>query len=96
MTGSGNFPPGRALKEPVRLNAAQREALCRKTADEWNASVPIGTKVRYWPILPPIASAPSVETTTRSEAWELGSGHPVVKIAGKAGGVHLSHLEVLP
>ena len=66
------------------------------TATAWNASVPIGTKVRYWPILPPIPSAPPVDAATRSEAWELGSGHPVVKITGKAGGVHLDHLEVLP
>lgn len=65
------------------------------TADEWNATHPIGTRVRYWPILPPIPSAPAVETVTRSEAWVLGSGHPVVSVAGKTGGVSLDHLEIL-
>lgn len=37
-----------------------------------------------------------VDTTTRSEAWMLGDGSVVVLIEGKAGGVHLSHVEVLP
>lgn len=44
---------------------------------------------------PPIGGVPPVDTTTRSEAWALGDGSVVVLIEGKAGGVHLSHVEVL-
>lgn len=39
---------------------------------------------------------PPVDTTTRSEAWAIGDGSVVVLIAGKSGGVCLSHVEVLP
>ena len=52
--------------------------------------------VRYWPICPPIDGVPPVDTTTRSEAWTLGDGSVVVLVDGKSGGVHLSHIEVLP
>ena len=67
------------------------------SAAKWNAANRIGTKVRYWSLLPICeGDPPPIETVTRSEAWELGSGHPVVLISGRSGGVHLSHLEVLP
>jgi hypothetical protein len=65
-------------------------------AEDWNAVYPVGTKVRYWPILPPIPSVPPLDTVTRSEAWMLGHGAAVVSIVGKTGGVLLSHLEILP
>jgi len=57
---------------------------------------PVGTRVRYWPIYPPIESVPPVDTVTRSEAWALGDGSVVVCVDGQAGGVHLSHIEVIP
>ena len=47
-------------------------------------------------IYPPIDGVPPVDTTTRSEAWTLGDGSVVVLVDGKSGGVHLSHIEVLP
>jgi hypothetical protein len=65
------------------------------TADSWNASHPIGTHVRYWPVLPPVDSILPKDTITRSEAWALGDGSVVVKVIGIAGGVALSHVEVL-
>lgn len=59
-------------------------------ADDWNARYPVGTRVRYFPI----AGEPAYEETcTRSKAWQLGSGHSVVKVEGRAGGVSLRHLE---
>lgn len=59
------------------------------SAAEWNESCPPGTPVRYWPV----AGKPNVcETHTRSEAWELGHGEPVVKVVGWSGGVALSHI----
>ncbi len=47
------------------------------------------------PIYPPSEGFPPEDTTTRSEAWTLGDGSVVVLVSGKAGGVHLSHIEVL-
>lgn len=63
------------------------------TAAQWNAKHPIGTPVRYWPRLARIALTTPVDTRTRSEAWELGDGSPVVLCEGRSGGLSLSHLE---
>ncbi len=65
------------------------------TVEAWNAQCPVGTQVRYYPVLPQPAGIPAVETTTRSEAWTIGSGHGLVLLTGKSGGVSLLHLEVL-
>ena len=66
------------------------------TAETWNAAHSVGTRVRYWPVLPPIDSAPPIETQTRTPAWTLGDGTAVVSVSGKAGGVALTHIEVMP
>lgn len=61
------------------------------TADEWNKYLYEGIGVKYYPV----AGRPDFRRTfTRSEAWVLGHGSPVVKIAGQAGGVSLDHLEI--
>ncbi len=78
-----------------RRNARRMHLSGAHTADSWNAAHPIGTTVRYWPVYPPIDSIPPQDTTTRSEAWELGDGSVVVKVVGIAGGVRLTHVEVL-
>ena len=62
------------------------------TAADWNARVPVGTPVRYTPI---IGGAEYRDTRTRSEAWALKSGHGLVLIEGTAGGVALEALQVL-
>ena len=62
------------------------------TTQEWNTLHSIGTKVKYYPVK---KRSDYRETTTRSEAWELGDGTPVVLIKGQAGGVSLAHLEVI-
>ncbi len=61
-------------------------------AERFNAAWPVGTPVRYWPIL---GDGDYEETRTRSVAWHLGSGHTVVKVEGRAGGVSLEHIAVL-
>lgn len=69
-------------------------------ADQWNSNHGIGTPVRYWPLkkngrfVVAGDSTKPVDTETRSEAWELGDGTPVVAIKGKSGGVALDHLEL--
>lgn len=60
-------------------------------ADQWNEMYPVGTLVQYQPIKDEQFEAP---VKTRSEAWTLGSGHPIVKIEGRTGGVHIGHLRV--
>lgn len=61
------------------------------TAAEFNARVPVGTPVLYWPV----AGKPeSVRALTRSEAWDLPAAYPVVKLTGKAGGVLIDHVRV--
>ena len=78
-----------------KRNARRRQLSGAHTAESWNAAYPVGTRVRYWPVCPP-HGIPPVDTTTRSEAWTLGDGSVVVLVDGKSGGVHLSHIEVLP
>ena len=63
-------------------------------ASEWNAQYPIGTEVLYFPVLKP-GVKDSVHTKTRSEAWELGGGHPVVALDGFTGGKSVDHLLVI-
>jgi len=59
---------------------------------EFNNKYHIGSKVKYYPI---IGGPKFIEAKTRSEAWELGSGHTVVKIDGRPGGVSLDAIEIL-
>jgi hypothetical protein len=62
------------------------------SAEQWNELCPVGTPVRYWPIS---KVDECFDTVTRSEAWELGHGEPVVKLAHWTGGIALSHLQKL-
>lgn len=63
-------------------------------AQQWNERYPVGTMVRYWPVQGrPLSS--TTDAPTRSEAWDLPSGHSVVLIEGKAGGVYLDNIEPL-
>ncbi len=63
--------------------------------EEFNAINPVGTKVRYRSLREEATQYDIKETTTRSEAWTLPSGEPVVMIEGKAGGVSLYHVEAI-
>ena len=67
------------MSEPINLEA-------------WNRENPPGTRVRYWcgPCV-----GPGDISRTRSVAWELGDGRPVVLVEGKSGGVALTHVEAL-
>lgn len=37
-----------------------------------------------------------LKTTTRTPAWILGHGTPVVSVNGYPGGIHLEHIDVIP
>ena len=56
------------------------------TAERWNRENPTGTTVRLTDAMQDIV------TKTRSEAWELGHGEPVVLLEGKRGGYGLDFL----
>ncbi|MFD9070588.1 hypothetical protein [Streptomyces lasiicapitis] len=68
------------------------------TADEFNALYPVGTPVIAYPLTRPEGKAPEfferLETTTRTPAWNLGHGVPVVSVEGYPGGIALSHIDV--
>ncbi len=53
---------------------------------------PIDQCVRFFPIA---GETDSVTGTIRSAPWRLGHGAIVIKITGRAGGVHVGHLEVI-
>lgn len=67
------------------------------TADQWNARYPIGTPVVAYPLTRPEDNQPDyferLETQTRSAAWALGHGEPVVMVDGHAGGIALTHVD---
>jgi len=67
------------------------------TADAWNSLYPVGTPVIAYPGVRPefgLTKYPRLETRTRSRAWNLGHGEPVVKVDGYAGGISLEHVDV--
>ena len=62
-------------------------------ADEWNAKFPVGTQVVAYP--GSRDDAP-LYTWTRSRAWPLGHGAPVVMVEGHSGGIALTHVDPAP
>lgn len=60
------------------------------TADEWNATHPVGTKVYY---RPGFDTDPARPSWTRTPAWNIG-GTPCVSVEGYPGGIALTHVEV--
>lgn len=75
------------------------------TADQFNARYPVGTPVIAYPWVRPEYAAEvgvtfdpddRLETRTRSVAWNLGHGDPVVLVEGETGGICLTHIDVNP
>lgn len=72
------------------------------TAEQWNERHPIGTPVIAYPGIRPEYAAeigttkyPRLETVTRSRAWNLGHGAPVVAVVGHSGGISLEHVDAV-
>ncbi|MFF9271091.1 hypothetical protein [Streptomyces rochei] len=63
------------------------------TADEFNDRYPVGTPVIAYP---DTREDPPLLTCTRSRAWELGHGLPVVMVDGYSGGICLTHVDSDP
>lgn len=60
------------------------------TQDEFASAFPVGTPIRYYPFLGNNSCA--IDSEIASEPWALASGHVVVKIAGKSGGMSIRHI----
>lgn len=71
------------------------------TAAQWNRYHPVGTPVIAYPdVRPEYAAergfeAKRLETRTRSIAWNLGHGTPVVMVERYAGGISLEHIDLI-
>lgn len=74
----------------MKRDARKRRVLAG-ILERWNTAVPVGTRVAVQLIQP----GPEYATATRSRAWQLGDGSPVVLIEGRTGGYHLSHVRPL-
>jgi hypothetical protein len=62
------------------------------TAKEFNALYPVGTRVVAYP---DSRLGRALVTVTRTEAWTLGHGAVVVSVEGYAGGISLTHVDVI-
>ena len=58
------------------------------TAKQWNEAHEVGVRVCVT-----LDDGGTWYTNTRSEAWTLGHGQPVVMLVGKSGGYDLSRVE---
>ncbi len=66
-----------------------------RVAAAWNAEHPVGTHVHYWAgTREPDPRQGRRTSRTRSRAWVLASGQPVVQVWGHGGGIALTHVEV--
>jgi hypothetical protein len=72
-----------------RKNKRQR---AEEAAAAFNKQNPQGTPVHFWP---GVRLAEPLKSRTRGEAWALPSGEAVVRVEGRAGGIALSHIEVI-
>ena len=59
----------------------------KEIVEHWNFYYPPGTEVQLTNDLGEVE-----KTKTRSEAWLLGSGHPVVSVEGRTGGYLLDRI----
>ena len=94
--GCANCRRKRAAKIVNAVPAQRRGMRARSsliTAAQFNEMYEVGEPFRYYPVR---GDDDFVETRTRSMAWELGDGTPVVLIEGRTGGVWLEHLRHLP
>ena len=65
-----------------------------RRVERWNASVLVGAPCHWWTHMD--RSGEKRTSATRSKAWVLSSGDPVVLVEGLAGGLHLDCVEPLP
>lgn len=64
----------------------------RDAAAAWNAVYPVGTPVLAWP---GTRDEEPLVTRTRTPAWTLGHGAAAVSVEGRAGGIFLTHIQLI-
>lgn len=64
--------------------------MTKRTAEEWNARCRPGQ-----PVVVKRDDGSLWYTKTRSEAWDIGGGYPVVLLEGKSGGYALSRVTAI-
>ncbi|MFC8272324.1 hypothetical protein ACFUJR_07230 [Streptomyces sp. NPDC057271] len=77
----------------------EAKAKGQQEADAWNAAHPVGTRVIAYPSCrpefhPDDAAKTRLVTTTRTPAWILGHGTPLVSVHGYSGGMVLEHIDI--
>jgi hypothetical protein len=82
----GCDPQHLAEKAAAQLAEGTREAI------EWNEKYPVGTPVVAYP---GARGETGLTTRTRSRAWQLGHGSPVVAVEGRGGGILLTRIDVI-
>ncbi|MFI8254121.1 hypothetical protein [Streptomyces filamentosus] len=78
--------------EETARRKAERLTDGSRTAGEWNARYPVGTAVVAYPVT---RDDEPLRTVTRTPAWTLGHGAPVVSVEGCSGGIRLTHIDVI-
>ena len=84
------------VETKAQIRHSKKMANAWATCESFNSQYPVGTKVRYRSLLDQPSQYDIKESVTRSEAWAMPCGEAVVMIQGKAGGISLKHVEVLP
>lgn len=77
-----------SARREARLRAARKARAGAYIVSTWNALHPSGTRVTLT-----LDDGTKVDTRTRSEAWCLGDGTPVVLLEGKTGGWLLTRVD---
>lgn len=75
------------------MYATDDQRAADRRVHDWNLVNAPGTPVRAWP---GSRDSEPLLTRTRSGAWVLPAGTPVVFVVGHAGGIHLDHVDVDP
>jgi hypothetical protein len=83
----------------LRAKKDEEKRKGQQAAADFNAHYPVGTRVIAYPSVRPeynaaIAAKTRLVTTTRTPAWTLGHGEPVVSVHGYAGGITLEHVDI--
>ncbi|MFI9463818.1 hypothetical protein [Streptomyces xiamenensis] len=74
------------------MSPTTRQEQGEQAAQRWNTAHPIGTQVIAYPVTRDDAP---LYTWTRSRAWTLGHGDPVVTVEGYTGGICLTHIDTV-
>ncbi len=82
----------RAPRMNTEPNGATAMTESQRTEAPKMGALPVGTVVLAFP---GSRDGRAILTTTRSEPWTLPSGADVVMVEGYAGGIALTHIEVM-